>query len=47
VTRARSLFDLAHLCGVTPPETYRLTVGDFGCLLAGIRAHKAARPLEP
>jgi hypothetical protein len=44
VTRARSLFDLANLCSVTPPEVAGLTVADFGCLLLGIRAHKAAHP---
>jgi len=28
---------------VTPPEVNGLTVTDFGCLVGGIKAHRAAR----
>jgi hypothetical protein len=48
VTRARHLFDLANLCSVSPPDTYGLTVADFGQLISGIRAYRAAqRPAGP
>jgi hypothetical protein len=42
VTRARNLFDLAHLCSVSPPEVNRLTIPDFAQLVSGISAYKAA-----
>jgi hypothetical protein len=48
VTRARHLFDLANLCSVTPPQVGDLTVADFGQLISGVRAYRAAqRPSAP
>jgi len=46
VTRALYLFDLANLCSVTPPEVNGMAVADFGRLVGGIKAYRAAQSKE-
>lgn len=46
MTRARNLYQLAHLCHVSPPQVDDLRVGDFAQLLAGIRQYEAAMQQE-
>jgi len=42
VTRSQNLFLLAHLCHVSPPQSYDLGLADFANLLSGIRQWEAA-----
>jgi hypothetical protein len=43
VLRLEYLFPLAHVCHISPPETWELTVTEFARLLQGIDA-EAQKP---